>query len=299
MTPVSASPAASLPWPWLDRRGRLSAVKLAMLAGLVAPALVLALRWASGDLMPRPFDTAIHETGLWGMRFLLLSLALTPLRRGGDLAGLVLIRRMVGVGAFCWLALHFFLYVGDQAFDLGLVAAEIVKRFYLMFGFIALFGLCLLAATSTDGMVRRLGARRWRALHRLTYGIGILGAVHFFMQSKADPGEATIAAGLLVWAFARRLWPGRGAWPVLLLPVLAALGAALAEALYFLGIRGIDPTLVLLANLDLAFGPRPALWSGLAVLGVELALLLRRRSGGRQGPGGPRPAARRSGGSAA
>lgn len=293
MTPVAASPLRSFPWPWLDRRGRLSGLKLAVFIGLLAPALVLALRWAVGDLMPRPFDAAIHETGLWGMRFLLLSLCLTPLRQGGEWAGLVQVRRLTGVGAFCWLALHFFLYVGDQAFDLGLVAAEIAKRFYLLFGFIALVGLLLLAATSTDGMVKRLGARRWRLLHRLTYGIGILGAVHFFMQSKADPGEATIAAGLLIWAFTRRFWAGRGLLAPAILPILAAFGAALAEALYFLGIRGIDPSLVLLANLDLSFGPRPALWAGLMVLAVEAGFTIRRRFAGRPGPGAPRPAARR------
>lgn len=293
MTPVAASPLRSFPWPWLDRRGRLSGLKLVTFIGLWAPAVVLALRWAAGDLMPRPFDAAIHETGLWGMRFLLLSLCLTPLRRGGDWAGLVQARRMIGVGSFFWLALHFLLYVGDQAFDLGLVAAEIVKRFYLLFGFIALIGLLLLASTSTDGMVKRLGARRWRMLHRLTYGIGVLGAVHFFMQSKADPGEATIAAGLLIWAFTRRFWTGRGLVALAVLPVLAAFAAALAEALYFLGIRGIDPSLVLLANLDLGFGPRPALWAGLIILVVEAGFMIRRRFAGRPDPGAPRPAVRR------
>jgi sulfoxide reductase heme-binding subunit YedZ len=223
----------------------------------------------------------------------MVSLALTPLRQGFAWPSLILVRRMVGVAAFAYIATHFLLFVGDQAFDLGLVAAEIVKRFYLLLGFIALLGLSALAATSTDGMVRRLGAARWRALHRLAYGIAILGIVHYFMQSKVDPGQATIVAGIYLWAMARR-WLTSPYWAWLpLMAVIAAAGAALAEAGFFWALRGVDPLLVLASNLDVGYGPRPALVAGLIVIVAEAAALVRRAvkpgRAARPGRDAPRP----------
>ncbi|PWR25675.1 sulfite oxidase heme-binding subunit YedZ [Zavarzinia aquatilis] len=295
MTTTASSPVKSPAFPWQDRRGRLSWLKLAVFAALFVPALFIAGQWAGGDLMPRPLNAVIHLTGLWGMRLLLLSLCLTPLRAGLAVPEFALLRRMLGLGAFAYIAAHFLLYVGDQAFDPVAIVAEIVGRFYLTIGFIALIGLCLLAATSTDGMVRRLGGVRWRRLHRMTYGIGLLALVHFFMQSKADPAEATVAAGLYLWALARRRWSS----PVAILPLVAVsgLGAALAEALFFFALRGIDPLRVLAANLDVEFGLRPALWAGLIAAAVEVAGLIRRRAA-RTAHGAPRPAAPRRAGSA-
>lgn len=285
-------------WPWHDRRGRFSRLKALMLAGLVAPALVLAGQWAAGALQPRPLEEIIHGTGLWGIRFLLLSLALTPIRRAAQYADLLLIRRMLGVGAFLWLAAHFLFYVGDQAFDLGLVAREIVGRFYLTLGTVALVVLLAMAATSTDGMVRRLGARRWRGLHRLVYGVGVLAIVHFFMQSKADPGEATIAAGIWCWAMARRLISGNGVVAPLVGIVATVAGAGIAEALFLYFLRNVDPARVLAANLDFTFGPRPAFWAGLVVFGAEVLFSLRRYAA-RQARGGSAPGRRHPADSAA
>lgn len=296
------SAASTIPWPWLDRRGRLSPLKLIVLGGLFLPGLVLAAQWAAGDLMPRPLNAIIHETGLWAIRFLLLSLALTPLRQEFGWSGLVLIRRMVGVAAFAYVAVHFAFYIADQAFDLSLVAGEIVKRFYLALGFIALLGLAALAATSTDAMVRRLGAARWRALHRLTYGIAILGIIHFFMQSKADPGEATVAAGLYLWAMFRRWKKAPSWWAGGAGVVVAGLGAALAEAGFLLALRGVDPLAILAANLDIEFGPRPALIAAGIVLVIEGAAALRRHvtpgRGAVPGRDAPPPAGRRRAGNA-
>lgn len=287
---------SAIAWPWLDRRGRLSPLKLVVFVALLLPALVTAAQWAAGDLMPRPLNAVIHATGLWGMRLLMLSLLLTPLRQGLRWPDLVLLRRMLGVAAFAYVAGHFLLYVGDQAFDLAVVAAEIVKRFYLLLGFIALLALLALAATSTDGMVRRLGARRWRLLHRLTYAAGILGLVHFYMQSKADPREVTVAAGLYLWAMARRRWSGPAIAPALVL--VAGLGAALAEAAFFYLLRGIDPARVLAANLDLAMGLRPAVWALLVAAGLEVAGLVRTLGAARRAGDAPRPSGPSRAGSA-
>lgn len=295
MTTTANAPGKPLAFPWRDRRGRLSWLKLCAFIGLFVPAVIIAGQWAAGDLMPRPLNAVIHLTGLWGMRFLLLSLCLTPLRVGLALPEFVLLRRMLGLGAFAYIAAHFLLFVGDQAFDPVAIAREIAGRFYLTIGFLALIGLCLLAATSTDGMVRRLGATRWRRLHRITYGLGLLALVHFFMQSKADPAEATIAAGLYLWALARRRWSAPPAIPVLV--AVAGLGAALAEAVFFFALRGIDPLRVLAANLDIEFGLRPALWAALIAAFVEIAGLIR-RTAARRARGAPRPVAAHRAGSA-
>src|SRR5437773_12322645 len=106
------------------------------------------------------------------------------------------VRRMIGVGAFCYATAHILLYTTDQMFDLAKVASEIVLRLYLTIGFTALVGLSALAATSTDGMVRRLGPRRWQGLHQVVYGIALLALIHFFPPTKADIWLPTFVAGL-------------------------------------------------------------------------------------------------------
>ena len=185
-------------WPWLDRGGRFSPLKSIVFALLFAPGLWLAWRLAAGQLGPRPINEIILHTGLWTIRLLLISLAVTPLRQLLRWPQLVTVRRMIGVAAFAYGAAHLTAFATDKAFDLGVIATEIVTRFYLTIGALALAGLAALAATSTDRMVRRLGGRNWRRLHRLVYAIGILGAVHFFLQSKLDVAEPIVMAGLVI-----------------------------------------------------------------------------------------------------
>jgi len=190
---------------WHDRRGRFSPLRAATLALLVAPLLGLIYFTATHDLGPRPRTEAIHEMGLWSIRFLLLSLFVTPLRRIARYAPLIDVRRMIGVAAFLYIALHFVLYIADQMFDLGKVASEIVLRYYLTIGFTAWLGLAVLAYTSNDAMVRRLGGMRWRNLHRLIYPIAVLGAIHYFMQSKLEVFEPTVIGGIFLWLMLYRL----------------------------------------------------------------------------------------------
>jgi sulfoxide reductase heme-binding subunit YedZ len=272
--------------PVLDRSGRLSALKIAVLLALLAPAAWLAARTALHELGPRPLDELIHQTGLWAIRLLFISLAVTPLRQLLRWPRLIQARRIIGVAAAFYAGAHLFLYAADQAFDIGKVAGEIVVRVYLTIGFAALLGLMLLAATSTDGMVRRLGGKRWRLLHRLVYVIGALAVVHFFMQSKLDVTEATWMAGLFLWLMAYRLLDAgfgeKGRLPAWAIVSLAPIAAALTfagEALYFWLHRGIDPARVLLANLTLAGGLRPGCIVLAAACTVALIALLRRDRG--------------------
>ncbi len=151
--------------PWRDRRGRFLWLKAVVLPALFVPGLLYAFWLATHDLGGRPVIEAIHGIGLWAIRLVMISLAITPLARALDWPGLLLVRRMVGVSAACYAFIHLCLYVVDQNFKLGTVVSEIALRFYLTIGLVALLGLLALAATSTDGMVQRLG-RNWKRLRK-------------------------------------------------------------------------------------------------------------------------------------
>jgi sulfoxide reductase heme-binding subunit YedZ len=242
---------------WRDRRGRLSGVRVAALAFLLAP-VALAL-WNADAIWhgARPLNDVIHRAGFWMLMFLLASLAITPLRRITRFGGLFDVRRMIGVGAFVYGVAHISLYIADQMFDLAKVASEIALRVYLTIGFTALVGLAVLAATSTDAMVRRLGALRWQRLHYAVYGIGVLALIHYFQQTKADVSVPTFTAGVFGWLMGyrilARLWKGRGELPTLALAGLGVVVAALTFTAEAIGLAikfDISPLLVLETDLD-------------------------------------------------
>lgn len=265
-------------FPWLDRAGRLSVLKLAVFVALFVPGAVIELGVALGWLAPKPITEAIHGTGEWAVRFLVLSLLVSPLRRVGHWGKLVAVRRMLGLAALAYGLVHLTLYVVDQKFDLSHVASEIVLRFYLTIGFVALLGLVALGVTSTDGMVRRLGAKAWGRLHLGVYGIGVLALIHYLLQSKLDVTDAMVMVGFFLLLMGQRLLArfGRGDGIVALagLAVGSALAAALAEAAWYWGRNHIAPAQVLAANLDFDSPLRPAwlvLFAGLALLLVRVA----------------------------
>ena len=152
-----------------------------------------------------PIEELIHRLGKWGLKFLLITLALTPLRILTGWNWLIRFRRMLGLFAFFYLSQHFLAYAWlDQRFDLAVIFEDIAKRPFITIGVTALLLLLPLAATSTKGMMRRLGAR-WKKLHRLIYIIGILGVWHFYWQVKLDTLEALIYAGILAALLGFRL----------------------------------------------------------------------------------------------
>ncbi len=238
---------------------------------------------------PKPWQAATRDIGTWTIRLLLLSLAVTPVRQMLRQPRILDVRRMIGVACFAYALLHLGLYAGDLAFDWARVAGEIIRRIYLTIGFAALLGLAALAMTSTDGMLRRLGGRAWRRLHWCVHPIAVLALVHFTLQSKADVTEPMLMAGLYAWLAGYRLIAPEGGAPRL--PAL--LGLAAAAALATAGIEfawyglatGIDPWRVLEANLDIAFGFRPAVWVAIAGLGaatLRVVPMIRRRKAPRR-----------------
>lgn len=277
MTATKIAAAKPLGLPWRDHAGNLSPFRAVVFALLFLPGLVLAVQYETGTLGPRPFDVLIHQTGLWTIRLLFLSLAITPFRQIFRLPELATVRRMVGVAAFVYGMLHLAIYATDQAFDLGKIAGEIVLRVYLTIGFAALVILLALAVTSTDGMMKRLGGRRWRTLHRAVYVAAALAVIHHFMQAKVNIAEATVMAGLFCWLMLHRLaawWLDaqrlRGPGSLTALALAAALLTALAEYGWYALATGVDPLRVLAANWHLAVAPRPAA----VVLAMGLAVTL-------------------------
>lgn len=268
-------------YPWHDYGGRVSPFKALVFAALFLPGMWVAVAYGLDALGPRPLIEAIHQIGLWAIRFLFISLAVTPARQALQWPRLVLVRRMIGVAAFAYVAIHLLLYTADQEFDLAKVGSEILLRFYLTIGFAALLFLTALAVTSTDGMTRRLGARRWQRLHRLVYPIGILATIHYFIQSKLDVYEPTVMAGIFVWLMAWRLvaWSRRDRrvplWCIPVLGLAASSLTAIGEAVYFWLKTGVSPALVLSANLSAMTGIRPA-WIVLAAGAVVTVAALAR-----------------------
>jgi sulfoxide reductase heme-binding subunit YedZ len=193
----------------------LRALKVVVFGLCLLPLLILLLETfgvGGRSLGANPIEELIHRLGKWGLRFLLITLAVTPLRRLTGWSWPLRLRRMLGLFAFFYVLLHFLVYAGlDQRFDLVVIFEDIVERPYITIGLLALLLLLPLALTSTNGMMRRLG-RRWKKLHRLIYVIGILGVWHFYWQVKLDTLEALIYAGILTALLAFRLvdWWRRG-----------------------------------------------------------------------------------------
>lgn len=177
------------------------AAGLAPLA-MLAAGVVYFPEWLGAN----PAEFITRTTGDWTLRFLLITLAVTPLRRLMGWNWLLRLRRMFGLYAFFYGVVHVSSYAGfDQLFDVPEILADIAKRPFITVGFAALSLMVPLAATSTNAMVRRLGARRWQALHRLVYLVAPLGVLHFWWMVKRDITEPALYAVLLAVLLAYRI----------------------------------------------------------------------------------------------
>ena len=158
------------------------------------------------NLGANPIEEIIHSLGLWGLRLLLITLAVTPLRQLTGLLALTRFRRMLGLFAFFYVLMHFLTYaILDQGLLLSAIIEDILERPYITLGITALLLLIPLAVTSTKAMTRKLG-RRWQKLHRLIYPIAILGVCHFYWQVKKDLLEPLVYALILALLLGFRLW---------------------------------------------------------------------------------------------
>jgi sulfoxide reductase heme-binding subunit YedZ len=178
----------------------------------LGPAAYLAYGVFADALGANPIDAITDETGTWTLRFLVLTLLVTPLRRMTGWNALVRYRRMLGLFAFFYGTLHFLTYIWlDQFFDVGEIAKDIAKRPFITVGFTAFVLMVPLALTSTAGWIRRLGGRKWNLLHRLVYVSAVAGVVHYLWLVKADisrPVRYGVIVAILLAARAWWAWSG-------------------------------------------------------------------------------------------
>jgi sulfoxide reductase heme-binding subunit YedZ len=205
---------AGAPGPNRPRRRRFDligrVIKPSIFALCLLPLAVVAWRWASDSLGANPIEATTRTFGDWALRLLLVTLAVTPVRRLSGIAGMMRLRRMLGLFAFFYAVLHVLSYVVlDQFFDWAAIGADIAKRRYITAGMLAFLLLVPLAVTSTAGWVKRLGAKAWQRLHRLIYPAAAIACLHFFWMVKADHREPLAYALILTALLAARFVPSR------------------------------------------------------------------------------------------
>ncbi len=268
------------PWQiWRDRRGRLSPLRLVVLTLLLFPLGKALFDIGAIAHGARPINDLIHRAGFWALVFLGLTLTVTPLRSIARYGSLIDVRRMLGIGTFCYIAAHLALYFADQSYSLAKVAYEIAHRWYLIIGGTAWVGLAALAATSTDGMVKRLGGLSWRRLHQLIYAIALLALIHYFQQTKADVTVPVFAAGLFLWLISYRLVAWRqdsnelSTLTLFLLSIAVSILTFAGEAIGIGIAFHVSPLRVLGVAFDFDAGIRPGwqvLGAGLIVVVIDL-----------------------------
>src|ERR1700682_6193834 len=161
--------------------------KVAIFVLCLGPAARLVWRALHAGLGANPIEFITHETGDWILIFLVLTLAITPLRRVLQVPELIRFRRMLGLFAFFYACLHFSTWIGlDKFFDFREMLNDVAKRRFITVGFIGFALMIPLALTSTAGAIRRLGGKRWRMLHRLIYASAVAGVVHYYWLVKSD-----------------------------------------------------------------------------------------------------------------
>jgi sulfoxide reductase heme-binding subunit YedZ len=181
------------------------------------PVFWLAWRAWNQDLTANPIEYITHFTGDWTIRFVVFTLAITPLRKLLKLPDLIKFRRLIGLFAFFYATLHFLTWFAvDKFFDIHEILADFAKRRFITMGLIAFLSLIPLAVTSTTGWIRRLGGKRWQKLHRLIYVTAIAAPIHYYWLVKSDirlPLLYATLVGLLlgyrvvVWTLGRRTRP--------------------------------------------------------------------------------------------
>jgi sulfoxide reductase heme-binding subunit YedZ len=191
-----------------SRKSRIRMAKWLTILLALAPPGRIAIQLAQGHLGPNPIAEAMNRLGWWTLFWLLLSLTMTPIQLLTGMTWPIALRKTLGLTAFAYALTHFLVYFAvDQFFDLGEIAKDIVKRKFITVGFAAFVLLIPLAVTSTSGMVKRLGARRWKRLHRLVYVAAPLGVIHFVWRVKSDLREPLLfALALAILMGVRIMW---------------------------------------------------------------------------------------------
>ena len=186
---------------------QLALLKTALFALCLVPAVLLGRAFSLDELGANPIEALTRATGEWTLRLLLITLCVTPLRKLTGWHWLVRLRRMLGLFTFAYACTHLLTYLWlDQFFDWHAIAKDILKRPFITVGFAALVLMTPLALTSSNFAIRKLGGRRWQALHRTVYAIAMLGCIHFWWLVKKDVTEPLIYSLILAALLGVRAW---------------------------------------------------------------------------------------------
>lgn len=182
-------------------------LKPAVFVAALGPAVWLVVGAFTDGLGVNPVETITNSTGIWSLRLLVLTLAVTPVRRLTGWNPVIQFRRMLGLFAAFYAGLHFLTYfVLDHSLVFDGVWEDVLKRPYITAGFTGFVAMLPLAVTSTQGWIRRLGGRWWNRLHRLVYPIAALGVLHYWWKVKVDVSSPALYAGLVVVLLGLRAW---------------------------------------------------------------------------------------------
>lgn len=191
----------------LSVKARSHLEKSALFILMTIPLLLTTFLFLTNDLGANPVEAATHRTGIWALRLLILTLAVTPARIFFGWHRPIIFRRMIGLFSFAYALVHFSIYlVFDQELDFSQTAADVAKRPYITVGFSALMLMVPLAVTSNSWALKKMGAKLWRKLHQLTYVIAILVAIHFLWLVKLDKGEPATYAGIIALLLGVRIF---------------------------------------------------------------------------------------------
>ena len=186
---------------------RVSHFKVLFFIAALMPAIWLTYALFTDQLGANPIEAITRDSGTWALRFLLLTLTLTPIRWLTGFNQIIRFRRMAGLFVFFYAVTHMLLYLWlDQFFDWSEILKDIIKRPFITIGFISMLLLIPLVITSTNKMMKRLGGQRWKQLHKLTYVVAALSCLHFLMLVKADITEPVIYIVILSLLFAVRIY---------------------------------------------------------------------------------------------
>ena len=189
-------------------------LKLGVFLASLMPLAVLAWQAVTDSLGANPIKEITEQTGIWTLRFVLITLTVTPLRRLTGWNRVIQLRRMLGLFAFFYGSLHFVTYIWlDQFFHVQEIMADVVERPFITVGFLSFVFLIPLAVTSTTKMIKRLGGKWWQRLHRLVYGIAVGGIVHYLWLVKANVQPPLLYGGLLALLLGYRVWAAYGRRP--------------------------------------------------------------------------------------
>jgi sulfoxide reductase heme-binding subunit YedZ len=195
--------------------------KLVLFVNALVPLALLGWDWRGGRVGANPLDFVTRTTGTLTLVFLILTLAVTPLRKLTGANWLVRLRRMLGLYAFFYGALHLLCYVWfDKAFDAAAIAQDVARRRFILVGVMAFTSMVPLAVTSTDRMIKRLGGKRWQKLHRLTYLSAAAGVFHYYLLVKSDVRKPLAFAAVIAVLLGYRAYVAytKGAPPLSLKP---------------------------------------------------------------------------------